>query len=349
MGDNLRFMTMGAMLIALVAGYAATGKLIERPPVQLCEFESENVILGDRPVGSVVDRNVVCRNHTDRPWKIRSVHATCSCVSIDEQVVGKTLGPNEEIRVPIQVDIGLATGFNTQMMSLQFEDEFGDRTSANCFVSFNGVPELAYSPVYLELDATGSGTAQGVINVMARGIPEVRIESMRSVNGNLALEVVDLSDPLNVQVKVSYDGSGTRGRQVSDTIYLHTNSEKMPYLSIPVTIHHRDRLDHWPSALVFSDEASTSQVEIYGVNASELELIELKLPNGIDLVNHSKVAYEGQQTKLRFEFRHVKSLPSSESKLEDVTLTFRRKGGKQHVFVSVPVFIFKKENFHEPE
>ncbi|MBX3416750.1 MAG: hypothetical protein KF851_04040 [Pirellulaceae bacterium] len=115
MGDNLRFMTMGAMLIALVAGYAATGKLIERPPVQLCEFESENVILGDRPVGSVVDRNVVCRNYTDRPWKIRSVHATCSCVSIDEQVVGKTLGPNEEIRVPIQVDIGFALGFKTQM------------------------------------------------------------------------------------------------------------------------------------------------------------------------------------------------------------------------------------------
>ena len=342
MGDNLRFVTMGAMLVALVAGYVATGKLIERPPVQLCEFESENVILGDRPVGSVVDRNVVCRNHTDRPWKIRSVHATCSCVSIDEQVVGKTLGPNEEIRVPIQVDIGLATGFNTQMMSLQFEDEFGDRTSANCFVSFNGVPELAYSPVYLELDATGSGTAQGVINVMARGIPEVRIESMRSVNGNLALEVVDLSDPLNVQVKVSYDGSGTRGRQVSDTIYLHTNSEKMPYLSIPVTIHHRDRLDHWPSALVFSDEASTSQMEIYGVDASELELLESKLPNGIELVGYSKVTREGHLLAWRCEFGFGGLQFRCKSDLEEIGLTFRDSVKGQPLSIRIPLLVLKK-------
>jgi hypothetical protein len=343
MGDNLRFMTMGAMLVALVAGYVATGKLIERPPVQLCEFESENVILGDRPVGSVVDRNVVCRNHTDRPWKIRSVHATCSCVNIDEQVVGKTLGPKDEIRVPIQVDIGLATGFNTQMMSLQFADEFGDRTSANCFVSFNGVPELAYSPVYLELDATGSGTAQGVIHVMARGIPEVRIESMRSVNGNLALEVVDLSDPLNVQVKVSYDGSETRGRQVSDTIHLQTNSEKMPYLSIPVTIHHRDRLDHWPSALVFSDETFTSHVEIYGIGGSKLELIESKLPSGVEMVGNSEFTRDGQLQRLRFEFCLIGLPETFDNVLGEIRLTFYRPSEGENFFASVPVYIFEKE------
>lgn len=237
----------------LVSGIAV--KLLVHPPADLFAGVAvwpQTYDFGESTQDDHLKHSFTLANNLPYPIQIKGISANCECATALD-VEGVVVDSGASLQLPTEFKTGNALGRRKSTLTLYFGRQ-GEWAKAwkQYHVQTSVKADFVISPTVLELkDIGGRPLAVGTIRIQPGLNRELRVTDIECSSRYLSAQVGSRDSPTrDLHVDIALDTRELESFSFSESVRLHLNSHRRPF--VDVTVHWRDRevVTATPAAIV---------------------------------------------------------------------------------------------------